>query len=625
MVEKEDKTTKRNGFVTTILNHYELIGAFTLFFLAILTGFNDKVDFVIFILAYLLVARQVLISAVKSVFKGHMLDENFLMAIASIVAFAIGEYAEGVAVMLFYNVGQLTEDYALDRSKSSISALMDLKPEFANLKTLSGIQKVDPSVVRLGDVIIVKAGEKIPLDGIVIKGTSSVDSAMLTGESEPVHAAVSDEVYSGTLNLDGTLEVKVTSIYAESTVAKIMNMVQKAGENKAKTEKFITRFAKIYTPIVVLGAALIAVVPPIIGLGGFDTWLYRGAIFLVVSCPCALVISVPLGYFGGIGGAARHGILVKGGHFLERLRVTKTVVFDKTGTLTKGNFKLDHMAQLGQLNEETILRYSAHIEMMSNHPIAKAVVRAYHGELQHNAVSAVKEIPGKGIEGRFEDVSIAIGNEALVLEKGLVVPTITHEGTMLYLIVDSRLEAVLYINDEIKEQSASGIQALRSMGVERFVMLTGDRRVIAERVGQNLGIDEIHAELLPGDKLSILEGLLSDSDQVVFVGDGINDAPVLTRADVGISMGSLGSDIAIESSDVVLMSDEVTGIAIGMQVAKKTHSIIWQNIILALGIKIIIMILGTLGIANLWTAVFGDVGVAFLAILNAGRAIYSKA
>ena len=622
-VETVFDATPKTKFLKFVLKNAQLFIAFVLFFTAIFTKFDQIIDLGIYIVAYLLVSRRVIKSAFKSVFKGRMLDENFLMAIASIVAFGIGEYAEGVAVMLFYAVGQLTEEYAINRSKRSISKLLDLRPDFANIKTKDGIKKVDPSQVSIGDIIVVKPGERIPLDGIIISGDTLIDSAMLTGESLPAVAGIDSEVYSGTINMNAVIEIKVIKLFADSAVSKILSMVQKANENKAVTEKFITKFAKVYTPLVVVGAVLLAIVPPLIFGQSFDTWIYRGAIFLVVSCPCALVISVPLGYFGGIGGAAKKGILVKGGQYLEVLKSAKTIVFDKTGTLTKGNFTVNDIEVLGEYTEEEILKISAHIEHYSNHPIAKAIVKAYgHSILE--VVSDVEEVAGKGIKAVYKQKKVMIGNDSLMTDHNIVVPENNTVGTTLYLSINSQLVGIIHINDEIKEHTIEGLKQLKDLGVERFVMLTGDRKHIADTIGQKLGIDEIHSELLPGDKLDVLESLLSDDDKVVFVGDGINDAPVLTRADVGIAMGNLGSDVAIESSDIVLMTDEITAVADGIKVSRYTSHIIWQNIILALGIKIIIMILGALGFASLWMAIFGDVGVAFLAILNSGRAIYSK-
>lgn len=610
------KTTIKSA----LKKNLQLIIAFIVFFYAIFTPYKESVDLALFLIAYILIARNVLKSAVKSVTHGKMLDENFLMAIASIVAFLIGEYAEGVAVMLFYRVGQLTEDYALNRSKRSISKLLDLKPDFAHVKR-GGLVTVNPSLVKKGEIILVKPGEKIPLDGRVIQGTSSVDSAMLTGEALPVSVEVDSEVYAGTINISNVLEIEVKSTFDNSAVSKILQMVQKANENKAETEKFITKFAKIYTPLVVIGAALLTLIPTLFFNQDFSTWVYRGAIFLVVSCPCALVISVPLGYFGGIGGAAKRGILVKGGHYLELLKNAQTIVFDKTGTLTKGNFKVDHI-DVFHKSEAYILQMSASIEHYSNHPIAKAVVASYDGDLKE--LSEVKELAGKGLQGKYNEADIAIGNDALMTMLGIDIPAHKNIGTTLFLAENKLVIAILYINDEIKSKTIEGLEKLKKLGVKRFIMLTGDRQYIADHVAKEVGIEEVHAELLPGEKLDILETVLESDRNVIFVGDGINDAPVLTRADVGIAMGNVGSDVAIESSDIVLMTDEVTKVAEGIEVARNTSKIIWQNIILALGIKIVIMILGAMGIANLWIAVFGDVGVAFLAILNSGRAIYQK-
>lgn len=621
-ISESDETDGK--VIKFIKNNSQLVASFVLFFTAIFTQFSETIDLGLYLVAYALISRGVIKAAAKNILKGNMLDENFLMSIASIVAFGIGEYAEGVAVMLFYAVGQLTEEYAINRSKGSISKLLDLRPDFANLKTASGLKTVDPTSVAIDDVIVVKPGERIPLDGIVIKGETLIDSAMLTGESLPVEAKANTEVFSGTINMNAVIEVKVTRIFANSAVSKILGMVQKANENKAETEKFITKFAKVYTPIVVLSAALIAIVPPLfLGLP-FETWVYRGAIFLVVSCPCALVISVPLGYFGGIGGAAKKGVLVKGGQYLEALKVAKTIVFDKTGTLTKGNFSVNKIDVTNGSTEKDILKISAHLESLSTHPIAKAIVSAYGETIDDSIIHDVVEVAGKGIKGRYDNKTVMIGNDALMTDQGIELPLHDTVGTTLYLSIEDKLEGILHISDEIKERTAEGLKELKKLGIEKFIMLTGDRQPIAESVGKELGIDTIHAELLPGDKLEILEGLLSEDDKVIFVGDGINDAPVLTRADVGIAMGDLGSDVAVESSDVVLMTDEVTAVADGIKMSRFTSKIITQNIVLALGVKLVIMILGTMGFASLWMAIFGDVGVAMMAILNSSRPVYSQ-
>jgi Cd2+/Zn2+-exporting ATPase len=618
-IDKKDSLLKRLP-----IDKIALAISFVIFFMALLSNFDANIKLALYILAYSLIARKIIFSAIKSLFKGKMMDENFLMALASIVAFIIGEYAEGVAVMLFYRVGQLTEEYALNRSKSNISKLLDLKPDMARIKNAFGYKEVQPEEVVVGDVLLVKPGEKIPLDGKVIKGQSSVDTSMLTGESLPRNIEVDDEVYSGTLNVEGAIEVEVLKLSKDSAVSKILNLVKVANSRKAVTEKFITRFAKVYTPIVVLFAALIAILPPLLLGQPFETWVYRGAIFLVVSCPCALVISIPLGYFGGIGGAARKGILVKGGHYLEVLKKSKTIILDKTGTLTKGNFKLKKIHLIEDMKEDSLLEIAAHLESYSTHPIAVAVVEAYKKDLNIHDISQVKEISGKGVSGYFKNYKVDLGNRRLMALRNINVENLKYEGTVLYMAIDGKLQAVFEIEDEIKQHSLEGINKLKKLGFNRVVMLTGDQDTIARSVGKALGIDEIYSELLPEDKLNHVERLIEESGPVIFVGDGINDAPVLTRADVGISMGQLGSDAAIESSDVVLMTDEITKVAQAVEGARFTSTIIWQNIILALGTKGVIMILGTLGYASLWTAVFGDVGVAFLAILNAGRGIYKK-
>lgn len=620
----ENTDDSSDSKLSFIKENYQLILSFAVFFVGIFSKFEGLYELGIFLIAYILIARNVLSLAFKNVFKGKMLDENFLMAIASIVAFMIGEYAEGVAVMLFYRVGQLTEDYALDKSKSSISTLLDLKPDFANLKTNSGLREMSPELIKVDDVIVVKTGEKVPLDGIVLSGESTLNTSMLTGESLPTRVEVGSDVYSGTINLSGVLEIKVTKTFNNSTVSKILSLVEKASTNKAKTEKFITKFAKVYTPIVVGLAALLAVVPPVLFGQEFSTWVYRGAIFLVVSCPCALVISVPLGYFGGIGGVAKAGILVKGGNFLEVLNEVGTVVVDKTGTLTKGNFKIESIVSYDGYTESDVLRLSAHLEFYSNHPIAKAVVSEYDKEIDESLINEIKEFPGKGITAKYDNKNVMIGNDALLVDNSITVPEHEVTGTTLYLVSGGSVIGLITINDEIKEGTLEGLERLKKLGVDDVVMLTGDREYIARKVADKLSIKKVHAELLPGEKLDILEDIISNSNKkVIFVGDGINDAPVLKRADAGVAMGMLGSDVAIESADIVLMTDEIGKLASGMKMAKFTNSIIWQNIVLALGIKVLIMILSTVGLASMWLAVFGDVGVAFLAILNSGRAIYS--
>ncbi len=598
--------------------------SFVVFFFGLISGLENQPRFLVFALAYALIAGEVLGDAVKGVLKGRMLDENFLMGIASIVAFAIGEYAEGVAVMLFYQVGQMAEHYALNRSKKSISALLDIKPVFANIKTPFGVKKVNPEDVGIGSIIVVKAGEKIPLDGTVISGNSSLDTSAITGESMPAAVETDSVVYSGSINLSAVIEIRVEKDYENSTVSKILELVEKTNQNKAKTEKFITKFAKVYTPIVVLAAVLIAVFPPLLTADPFSKWIYRAAIFLVVSCPCALVISVPLGYFGGIGGAAKAGILIKGGNYLEVLKDVGAVVFDKTGTLTKGNFTINHIEALNGYTEEEILCISAHLERFSNHPIAKAISDKYSGAMDEGDVQDIKELPGKGVEGAYRGRHVIIGNQAMMAEYGIKVPDHGRLGTILFVAENKVVTGLLSITDEIKEGAAKGIQELKDAGIDQVVMLTGDRDNIAQSIAAKLGITRVYSQLLPHEKVEKLEEVIENTGKkhVVFVGDGINDAPVLSRADAGIAMGALGSDIAVEAADVVLMTDEITKVAEGIRISKFTSRIIWQNIVLALGVKAAVMILGVMGIANLWIAVFGDVGVAILAIINSGRAIY---
>lgn len=606
--------------------NWQLGLSFIIFFYGLISGLENQPRFFVFGFAYVLIARSVLTDAVKGVLKGRMLDENFLMGIASIVAFAIGEYAEGVAVMLFYQVGQMVEHYALNRSKKSISALLDIKPVFANIKTDFGVKKVSPEDVNIGDIILVKVGEKIPLDGTVILGNSSLDTSAITGESLPATVEMDSVVYSGSINLSAVIEIRVEKDYENSTVSKIIELVEKTNQNKAKTEKFITRFAKVYTPIVVLAAVLIAVFPPLLLAEPFSKWIYRAAIFLVVSCPCALVISVPLGYFGGIGGAAKAGILIKGGNYLEVLKNVGAIVFDKTGTLTKGNFTINHIEALNGYTKDEILCISAHLERFSNHPIAKAVSDKYLGTIDECDVQDIKELPGKGVEGRYRSRHVIIGNQAMMAEYGMQVTDHNNQGTILFVAENKVIIGILSITDEIKEGAARGIQELKEAGIDQVVMLTGDRDNIAQSIAEKLGITRVYSQLLPHEKVKKLEEVIQNTGKkhVVFVGDGINDAPVLSRADVGIAMGALGSDIAIEAADVVLMTDEITKVAEVIRISKFTGRIIWQNIVLALGVKAVIMVLGVMGIANMWIAVFGDVGVAILAIINSGRAIYSS-
>ncbi len=615
-----------NKIINILKENPNLLISFAFFIIGFLIN-NQLYSLVTFLIAYIIISKNILINAVKSVTKGHMLDENFLMAIASIVAFLIGQYAEGVAVMLFYSIGELAEDYAINNSKKSISSLLDLRPEFANVKHENEIIKVSPSDVKIGDIMVVKAGERIPLDGIVINGESNIDSSMLTGESLPVQVSKGSEVFSGTINKQAVIEVKVTRSFKNSAVSKILNMVSKANQNKAKTEKFITKFAKIYTPIVVTGAILISILPPIIAGAELMTWVYKGAIFLVVSCPCALVISVPLGYFGGIGGAAKNGILVKGGQYLDILTSTKTIIFDKTGTLTKADFKVSNIKSFGDINEQQILKISATLESFSTHPIALAVVSEYNEKIDTALAKDIKEISGKGISGIYDNLKILLGNKTLMNDNNIQIPNIDIENdiaTTLYLACDNKIIGIISLSDHIKDGTTKALNELKTLGIQNFIMLTGDKKQIAGAISKKLGIKQTYSELLPEDKLSILEKIMSKNKDVVYVGDGINDAPVLTRADVGISMGNLGSDVAVESSDIVLMTDDIKSVADSIKIARFTKKIIIQNITMALSIKILIMILGVFGYATLWIAIFGDVGVALMAILNSSRTLKIK-
>ncbi|SHJ89239.1 heavy metal translocating P-type ATPase [Tepidibacter formicigenes] len=549
------------------------------------------------------------------------------MAIASVSAFLIGEYPEAVAVMLFYRLGEIFEHMAVNKSKNSITALLDIKPEFANLKVENSYKKVSPDEIRIGDIILVKPGEKVPLDGIVIEGESTLDTSVITGESIPREIGIHNEVFSGSINKTGALTIKVTKVFKDSTVSKILDLVEKANAQKAKTEKFITKFARYYTPGVVGAAVLLAIIPPILLKQGFFTWMHRAAIFLVVSCPCALVISIPLGYFGGIGGASRNGILIKGGNFIEALKQVDTVVFDKTGTLTKGRFHIKEILVEKDYNDKEVLEIAAHVEYFSNHPIAQSIVETYSNEIDESKVSNLKELSGKGIKAQFDKKDVLVGNKKLMKDSEINIPNINQNGTNIYVAIEGKYVGTIIITDELKSDTKKGIELLKKMGISKLVMLTGDHKNIAENIGKEVGIDEVYSELLPHEKVEKLELIIDNhksSGKIMFVGDGINDAPVLARADIGVAMGGLGSDAAIESADVVLMTDEISKISMAIRISKYTNKIVWQNIILALGVKGIILILGALGIVNMWGAVFGDVGVATIAILNSMRVLKAK-
>ena len=589
------------------------------------------VEFGLFLIPYLIAGYDVLWEAVENIGRGQVFDENFLMSVATIGEFAMVLFpdadphmAEGAAVMLFYQVGELFQSYAVGKSRKSIADMMDIAPEYANLETDGAIREVDPDEVPVGSIIVVKPGERIPLDGIVVEGVSQLDTAALTGESMPRHVDAGAEVISGCVNMTGVLRVKTTKPYGESTVARILELVENAAEKKARTENFITRFARYYTPIVTGAALLIAVVPPLFGMGAWSDWVLRGLTFLVVSCPCALVISVPLSFFGGIGGASRLGILIKGSNYLELLSKVDTVVFDKTGTLTSGSFKVVAIHPEEGIDADYVLSHAAHAEAFSDHPIAISLREAYAGGIDAARIAEAREESGHGVSALVDQRLVLVGNDKLMARHGSSWQDCELTGTVLHVSIDGTYAGHIVIADVIKDDAHRTIRELHEAGIGKCVMLTGDRRDVAEAVAAELGIDEVRAQLLPEGKVDAVEELLAqerDDGKLAFVGDGINDAPVLTRADVGIAMGAMGSDAAIEAADVVLMDDKPSNISKAIRLARKTMRIVWQNIVFALGIKIVILVLAAVGIANMWLAVFGDVGVAMLAILNAMRAM----
>ena len=610
-------------------NNKNKIIAFSLglviFIIAIIFKFEKSVEFLLFLISYLLVGGEVLLIAIKNILRGQVFDENFLMALATVGAFSIGQFSEGVGVMLFYRVGEFFQDMAINKSRKSISALMDIRPDYANKKLKDEIVKVDPEEVHIGDIIIVKPGEKVPLDGDVIEGKSLVDTAALTGESVPRQVRVGDNVLAGSINKNGLLTIEVKKEFGESTLSKILDLVQNASSKKAPTENFITKFARYYTPIVVISAVALAIIPPLLIPGAtFSSWIYRALVFLVVSCPCALVISIPLGFFGGIGGASKNGILVKGGNYLEALNSVEMVVFDKTGTLTKGVFKVTEMHEENQISKDELLEYTAYVESYSNHPIATSILRAYDRDISKEDIVDFEEIAGKGISAKVKGKRVLAGNSKLMDSEKISYNKTEAIGTIIYVAIEEKYAGYIIISDEIKEDSIKAISSLKAMGVKKIVMLTGDNKDIASNIGKMLGIDEVYSELLPHEKVEKLEALQklkSSKGKIVFVGDGINDAPVLARADIGIAMGGVGSDAAIEAADIVIMTDETSKIAEAIKIAKKTKTIVMQNIVFALSVKIAILILAVFGITTMWEAVFGDVGVALIAVLNAMRAM----
>ncbi|MCF6413904.1 cadmium-translocating P-type ATPase [Collinsella tanakaei] len=591
-------------------------------------------SFALFLIPYLIAGYDVLQKAWRNIRHGQAFDESFLMTVATIGAFAMVFFpeaephmAEGAAVMLFYQVGELFQSYAVGQSRKSISAMMDIAPDYANIEQDGQLVEVDPDEVQVGDIIVVKPGERVPIDGVITEGVSQLDTAALTGESIPRHVEPGADVISGCINMTGMLHIRTTKPFGESTVSRILELVENASEKKARTENFITRFARWYTPIVTGAAVLLAVIPPLLGMGAWSDWILRGLTFLVVSCPCALVISVPLSFFGGIGGASKLGILVKGSNYLELLSKVDTVVFDKTGTLTNGTFNVVAIHPEAGVDPDYVLSNAAYAEAFSDHPIAVSVRQAYSGEIDQARIRDVKEESGHGVSAHVDEHVVMVGNDKLMAEHGARWHECDLTGTILHVTVDGRYIGHIVIADVVKDDAEQTIRDLHAAGVTKCVMLTGDRRDVAEAVGEKLGLDEVHAQLLPADKVSAVEHLLGferGDAKLAFVGDGINDAPVLTRADVGIAMGAMGSDAAIEAADVVLMDDKPSKIARAIRIARKTMRIVWQNIVFALAVKIAILLLAAIGVANMWLAVFGDVGVAIIAILNAMRAMRVK-
>ena len=600
-----------------------------LFVLALVIPFsNELINNGLFIISYLVVGFEILKKAIRNIFRGKVFDENFLMAVATIGAFAIGEFPEAVAVMLFYQVGELFQSYAVDKSRKSIASLMDIRPDYANIEKDGKIEKVDPDEVKIGDIIIVKTGEKIPLDGVVVEGTSSLDTMALTGESVPRVVKTEDEVLSGCINKDGLLKIRVTKEFGESTVSKILDLVENASSKKSKSENFITKFAKYYTPTVVIIAVLLAFIPPIIlkDFNTFSVWLYRALSFLVVSCPCALVISIPLSFFGGIGGASKMGILIKGSNYLEALANTEIVVFDKTGTLTEGIFEVQDIYAEG-IEKDELLRIVAHAENYSNHPIAKSVKKAYNKEIDEKIIKNPQELSGKGIWAKIDEKDILVGNEKLMVEEKIDFKKCDEVGTILYVAIDKKYVGYVLIADKIKQDSSKTIRELKAMNIKETVMLTGDKKEVGEYVAKKLNMDKVYTELLPDGKVEKVEELLkqkSEKGKLVFVGDGINDAPVLTIADIGVAMGGLGSDAAIEAADIVIMTDETSKISKAINLSKKTMRIVRENIIFAIFVKIAVLVLTAFGASTMWEAVFADVGVSVIAIINALRMLNIK-
>ena len=606
---------------------YKIICSTILFIIALVVPFNNIwINRGVYLISYLIVGFEILKKALRNIKRGKVFDENFLMSIATIGAFAIGEFPEAVAVMLFYQIGELFQDYAVDKSRKSISNLMNLRPDYANVLR-NGEEKIAPSEVKIGETIIVKPGEKIPLDGVITEGNSFIDTKALTGEPTPKRVSEGDEILSGCINLEGILKIKVKKEYDESTVSKILELVENASSKKSKSEKFITKFAKYYTPTVVIIAVFLAIIPPLVIKGAtFSDWIYRALSFLVVSCPCALVISIPLSFFGGIGGASKNGILIKGSNYLEDLSKLETVVFDKTGTLTEGVFKVQKIDSI-EINEEELIEIAAYAEWYSNHPIAKSIKEAYNKDAEEIKIKNVKEITGKGIIADIDGKHVLLGNEKLMHDYNIIFEKSKDVGTVLYCAIDNVFSGTILISDIIKDDSVKCVRLLKSNGIKQTIMLTGDKKEVAEEISKQLKFDAVHSELLPNEKVQKLEELLKNKNEnkkIAFVGDGINDAPVLALADIGIAMGGLGADSAIEAADIVIMTDEPSKISTAIKISKKTMKIVRENIVFAIGVKILVLILSALGVATMWEAVFADVGVAIIAILNSLRMIKKK-
>ena len=606
----------------------KILIAFILFIFAMSIKFDNVwINNGIFIVSYVIVGFAILKKAIKNIFRGKVFDENFLMSVATLGAFAIGEYPEAVAVMLFYQVGELFQDYAVDKSRKSIASLMDIRPDYANIYTDGDIKKVDPKEVKIGDIIVIKPGEKIPLDGRIIEGNTTIDTKALTGESIPREVTKGDDILSGSINLNGVIKVEVKKEYGESTVSKILDLVENASSKKTKSENFITKFAQYYTPIVVIIAVVLAIVPPLIIQGAnFEEWIYRALSFLVVSCPCALVISIPLSFFGGIGGASKMGVLIKGSNYLEALSNLEIAVFDKTGTLTKGVFEVQKVSPT-KMTQEELLKIAAYSENFSNHPISGSIKRAYNKEIDEKQIMNYQELSGFGVEASIEGKRVLVGNEKLMQKENIKCPICQEIGTILYIAVEGEYAGYILIADEIKTDSKKAIEELKKNNVKNIVLLTGDRKKVGESVAKQIGINTVFTELLPDGKVKKVEELLknkSENGKLAFIGDGINDAPVLSLADIGIAMGGLGADSSIEAADIVIMTDEPSKVSKAIKLSKRTMRIVKENIIFAISIKILVLILAAIGIATMWGAVFADVGVSIIAIINALRALNIK-